>query len=126
MSDLQEVQLTREQILGANDLPSVKVPVPEWGPGAVVYVKSMTGAERDAFESQVVEGRGPDRTVNVQNIRARLCARCIVNAGGTPLFTDADVEALGAKSAKVLDRIFEQAQKLNGLRKEDVDELGKP
>ena len=39
------------------------------------------------------------------------------------VFTDDQAEALGKKSAKVLARLYNVAAKLNGLSKEDVEEL---
>lgn len=40
--------LTREQILGAQDIKSELVDVPEWGEGAQVRVGMMSGTARDA------------------------------------------------------------------------------
>ena len=37
--------LTREQILGLSDLPREEVRIPEWG--GVVFVRALTGSERD-------------------------------------------------------------------------------
>ncbi len=37
--------LTGEEILGADDLPTEVVPVPEWD--GTVIVRTLTGAERD-------------------------------------------------------------------------------
>ena len=45
---------------------------------------------------------------------------------GHRLFTDEDAEALGEKSGVALDRVWEVAQRINALRKEDVEALGKP
>ena len=44
--------LTRDQILQANDLVTETVEVPEWG--GSVFVKSLTGVERDQFEAAIV------------------------------------------------------------------------
>lgn len=115
--------LTKAQILDADDLPSELVDVPEWG--GLVRVRTMTGVERDAFEQAIMEGRGDDRTVNLRNIRAKLAALTITNGDGVLMFGDAEVHALGRKSALALDRIFGVAQRLNGLTGEDVDELAK-
>jgi len=41
------------------------------------------------------------------------------------LFTDADVKALGMKSAVALQRVFDVAQRLSGITSDDVDELAK-
>lgn len=116
--------LGREQILSAQDLEKELVEVKEWG--GAVYVRALTGTERDAFEASMVDQRGKSRTINLKNLRARLCALTICDEEGNRLFSDADVEELGKKSAAALTRVFEVAQRLSGLSQEDVEELGKP
>ena len=111
--------LTRDQILQADDLPYEDVDVPEWG--GAVRLRSLTGAERDAFETSIVQGN--DR--NMRNIRARLVVLCIVDDEGNRVFKDNEAPALGKKSAKALDTLFAVAQKLNGLSNDDVDDLAK-
>lgn len=113
--------LTREAILQAQDLPYEDVEVPEWR--GIVRVRGLTGAERDAFEQSIVEQRGKNTRMNLRNIRAKLVALCCVDEQGNRIFTDDDVELLGKKSAAALNRIFEVAQRLSGLRPEDVEEL---
>lgn len=116
--------LGRDQILSAQDLEKELVEVKEWG--GAVYVRALTGTERDAFEASMVDQRGKSRTINLKNLRARLCALTICDEEGNRLFSDADVEELGKKSAAALTRVFEVAQRLSGLSQEDVEELGKP
>lgn len=113
--------LTRDQILQADDLRSEDVPVPEWG--GVVRVRGLTGTQRDAFESDVVVMNGRDVQRNTRNIRARLVALTVVDEEGKRLFTHQDVEALGNKSARALDRVFSAASSLSGLSDADVEEL---
>ena len=48
--------LTKEQILRVKDIETRKVNVPEWG--GDVMVRSLTGAERDYFESKLVDQSG--------------------------------------------------------------------
>jgi len=115
--------LTREAILGVSDLPTEDVPVPEWG--GVVRVRTLTGAERDAFEGSIVEKRGKKMVVKSDNMRARLVALAVVDEDGNRLFTDADVIALGKKSGAALARVFQVAQHLSGLTEDDVEELEK-
>ena len=115
--------LTRDQILAAQDLKTEEVKVPEWG--GSVRVRSLDGAERDEFEQQMLETRGANTRVNMRNSRARLVAASVVDEQGKTLFTPADVEKLGGKSAKALNRVFEVAQRLSGLTREDVEELAK-
>ena len=115
--------LTRETILNCDDLKKEVVPVPEWG--GTVTVTTMTGFQRDAFEQSIIETKGKSVTTNMENIRSKLCAHTIVDEDGKRLFSDADIRDLGGKSAAALDRIFAVAQRLNGLRDEDVEGLAK-
>lgn len=118
--------LTKEQILEADDLKREWVATPEWGKDSGVYVRTISGTERDQFETAMVQGRTANTAINLQNVRARLAVFCVVDEDGKRLFQDEDAAALGKKSCKALDRIFECAQRLNGMRKEDIEELGKP
>ena len=112
--------LNREAILGAADLLTEKVEIPEWK--GYVNVKTMTGTERDKFESDMLEQRGRKSSMNLKNYRARLCSLVAVDDNDERIFSNADAAELGKKNAKALDRIFAVAQKLNGLSPEDVEE----
>lgn len=113
--------LTREQILQADDLLLEDVEVPEWD--GTVRVRGLTGAERDAFESEIVQLKGKKASLNTQNFRAKLVARSVVDEDGQRLFSDRDAQVLGQKSAAALQRVFEVAQRLSGLSETDVEEL---
>lgn len=117
--------LSRDEILNCQDLQTETVDCPEWG-GAVI-VRPLSGAERDRFEQSnlIRKGKGSkiDFEVNGVNIRARLCYLCIVDESGKRLFTEHDVDALGKKNSAALNRVFEVAQRLSGLTKQDIEEL---
>ena len=114
--------LSREEILNASDIQIELVHVPEWG--GDVYVRGMSGAERDQFEATVISvGVGSDRSVNLENIRAKLCAMTICDAEGKKYFSSSDIKDLSKKSAIALQRIFTVAQRLSGLTQTDIDEL---
>lgn len=115
--------LTKKQILDADDIKYVVVPVPEWG--GDVRVKSLTGAERSDFESQVFEQRGEDVKANFKNYQVKLLVLAIVDEEGNQIFSESDVDILSVKSASAISRVFSAAQKLSGLRKEDIDDLTK-
>ena len=115
--------LSKTAILAAQDLQTEDVEVPEWG--GAVRVRSFTGRERDAFEASMVRGDGKDRKVDLTNMRARLVGLTVIDETGQRIFTDDEVDLLGAKSGAALDRVFAVAQKLNGLSGADVDELSK-
>jgi len=113
------MSLTRQEVLAADDLPRQEVQVPEWG--GTVFVRVLSGTERDAFEQSVAGPRGG--AMNLANVRARLVVLCATDASGERLFTDKDVVELGKKSAVALDRVFLAAQKLNGMTDADVEEM---
>ncbi len=115
--------LTKEQILGAQDIQTEIVEVPEWG-GAVI-VRGMSGKERDSFEASMIKGKGKSANVNLENLRAKLVSKCVVDEAGKRLFSDDDIPALASKSAAALNRVYEVAQRLSGVTDEDVDELTK-
>lgn len=113
--------LDKQSILAANDVAKELVHVPEWG--GDVYVKGMSGAERDKFESSIVKMNGKDQTFNMTNFRAKLASLTICDEAGKRIFTDADIIELSSKSALVLQRIFTVAQRLSGIGESDVKEL---
>ena len=113
--------LTKEQILGASDIVKEKVKVPEWG--GEVYVKGLTGAERDKFESSIIEMRGTTQKFNMINVRAKLACFALCDETGKRLFTDEEVNELAKKSANALQRVFDVAQKLSGIGNSDVESL---
>lgn len=113
--------LTRDQILDAKDITYEDVEVPEWG--GTVRVQALSGAARDQFEAALVAGKGKNRSVKLDNVRAKMVAASIVDADGKRLFTDADVRKLGEKSAAALQRVYTVAQRLSGLTDDDAEEL---
>ncbi|MCL5995492.1 MAG: hypothetical protein M1546_05475 [Chloroflexi bacterium] len=116
--------LTKDQILAVDDRQTEIVGVPEWG--GDVLVQGFTGIERDAFEAGVVTQKGKNTTVNLNNLRAKMVARSVVDPESHKrLFTDADVQGLGKKSAAALERVFDVARRLSGMSDNDVEELTK-
>jgi len=112
--------LKREEILSVSDIKLELVPVPEWG--GDVWVKGMTGAERDKFEGSFV-ALGKSGKLDMSDLRAKLCSFTVCDKDGKLLFTGKDIKALSQKSAAALQRIFKVAQRLSGIGEEDVKEL---
>lgn len=129
VEESSEKILSMTDILGANDLVVEKMFVPEWK--GCVFVRTLTGKERDEIESHMFQNKGKDTTVNTTNLRALMVANTLVTdeTGTKRVFKgkkfDEYVTALGGKSSKALDRIFSKAQELAGMRKGDVEELTK-
>ena len=124
-----------KMILSAVDSERGTVPCPEWaGPewDGTVTLQGLTGTQRDAFEAScrqvmpAVGGRQPEVVARLENVRAKLLVKCIIDPEtGERVFTEQQINALGEKSGKVLDRLFEKASELSGLSEEDVEDLAK-
>ncbi len=117
------VYLKKDEILKAQDFIFEDVDVPEWG--GKVRIRCMTGSERDAYEASVYEFKGGAMQLNREDLRSKLLARVLVDSQNERLFTDAEVKLLGRKNAKVIDRLFTIAQRINALSDDDVKKLEK-
>jgi hypothetical protein len=105
--------LTREQIFAALDLPVKDVDVPEWG--GHIGLRVMSGTEREEFEGSVLEAK--ERDESTKEFRAKLVAFCAVDANGERLFSLEHLEALGKKSAVVIDRLADVCLRINAMGK---------
>jgi len=112
--------LSRQAILEANDLKTETVSVPEWG--GEVFVRTMTGTERDRYECEAAAALKANRKIN---LRATVVARVVVDANGQRIFQDEDIPILGSKSASALERVYSVAARLARITEEDVKELEK-
>jgi hypothetical protein len=114
----------RDLILGADDLKTKAVPVPEWmdteGKPVTVYIKQMNGIDRLKWASgSFVDGK------TIDAYRERLLAYCLVDEKGEKIFSDADIAALGEKNGAVTLRLFLACDELNALSIEQVEEAVK-
>lgn len=114
--------LTKDQILQIEDLQIKDVFVKPWD--GYVRIRTMTAHERDQFEQEMFTNKGGKKE-RMDDIRANLVARTIVDEGGKRMFSDKDIKKLSSKSAAALDIIFDEAQKLNAVSNEDVEEIAK-
>jgi len=113
-------KLTKATILDADDLTTELVEVPEWE--VSLTVRTMTGSERDVFEDSISQATNNGR-VDLRGLKVKLVALTVLDDNGDRLFDDADLPALNKKSASAIDRIFQVAQRLNGLTDKDAKEL---
>jgi hypothetical protein len=112
--------LSPSEILAADDITTERVEVPEWG--GDVLVRAMSGKEKDAWETSLYDDEGTMR--KGVSLRASILAKSLVTKTGEYLFTDpAEIEALGLKSTKALDRIFAVAKKLSKVTDKDIAEM---
>lgn len=108
--------LSREAILGAPDLRTEDVSVPEWG--GDVRVRVLTGTERDTLGKSLM---GADGKADMTDYESKMLALCLVDEAGNRLFSDADVRALAGKSASALRRVYEVAERINAMGAGAVD-----
>ena len=114
--------LSRDQIVSADDTQSEIVNVPEWG--GEVKIIGLTGEEVDRYEASVLRLRKGKPDVALQNATARLVAWCMVDESNSRLFSnEADLKELGKKSGVALQRCFDVAARLSGLRPGDVEAM---
>jgi hypothetical protein len=107
--------LDKSLILAADDVKLEKVFVPEWK--GDVYLKVLSGTERDQFEDSYSEQK-------LKNFRVRFLLMTLCNDKGDRLFADNEGDILGRKSSIVIGRLFEKGWALNAFREADVDALG--
>lgn len=113
--------LTGDEILNADDRRPEEVPVPEWSGHKIVLVAAMAGEDRDRLEQEVAVTKGRI----IENVRAKVCARSIVDRDLNLVFDDSSIEALGQKNALALDRVFEVARRLSGLGEDVLKDMEK-
>jgi len=107
--------LSKAAILATDDKNIKRVQVPEWG--GEVGLRVLTGLERDKFEAMFTE-----KTTDKFKIRFVACSVC--NEEGERLFSDADLDALGEKSSRVINHLFDLAWEHSCLSQEAVEEAG--
>jgi hypothetical protein len=116
--------LTKDAILAASDLTTEVVECPEWG-GSVV-IRSMTGAQRDAYEQSLMQkNEDGSLAVDTDAMKVKLIVFAAVDDAGNPLFTADDIHALSGKNAAVIERLATVATRLSGLGRNAADEAAK-
>jgi hypothetical protein len=112
----------RDQILGRATATPNLVPI---GHGAWpdLYVRTMTAADRDAWEGEQYTAAKAGNGFN--NVRAKLVARTVVDGEGKRVFVDADAVTLGQLPADEIRHVFDIAARVNALTPDDAKELEK-
>lgn len=119
--------LSREKLLQKQKLEIVKVNL---GDGDFVYVREMTGHERNEFEANILRavrdprGRVKDYEVTLRDYRAKLAVVTVCDEKGELLFKPTDVQTLSHNiGAARLEKIINEAQRLNAITEEDKEAL---
>ena len=121
--------LNRSQLLEKEELQIEKI---EFENGDFVYVRQMTGHERDTFEQSLLTKKR-DNKGNVvaieqatEDFRAKLAVQTVCDENGNLLLKRDDYLRLSMNiSAAKLEKIIEVAQRINAIGEKDKEELVK-
>lgn len=111
--------LSRQEILDRKKPKTETVPIPG---GGEVLIRVMSGTDRDSFEAGNYKTVGKEVKWDMANARARLAVRCLCDAEGNRLYTDAEAPQVGEVDAVFLDAVYTAARKLNRLTAAEEEE----
>ena len=109
--------LSREEILGAQDRDMEEVPVPEWG--GTVFVRAIGATAKERIAQGMLDENG--KATNMVGFRAAFAAGSICDQAGNLLFSARDIEVLGEKSEKALDRVLDVGRRLSKMEAGGVE-----
>lgn len=115
--------IDKQAIFDADDLRMERVPVPEW-PCSELWVKVMSGRERDEWET-LVHDRNQKNRLDLKGIRGLLVVLTAADETGQRVFDTGDLEKLQEKNSTVLDRLSSVAMTVNGVGDTEMEELKK-
>lgn len=113
--------LTREQIEAIDDMTAqmVEVDVPEWGGSA--FIRPLEVGELDDYSNKVMRAR--QKGEGLANFRAELVAKCLCDAKGVRLYSDAEVAILAKKNGVVVNRLYEVCDKINDIAPKKIEDV---
>lgn len=118
--------LTRDQILvAARDAKIERATLTIPALGGDIYVRGMSGTERDEFEEglKIRKGRRAGQT-DQRNFRGKLAVKVVVDEQGERLLRDEDAAIFGKLPSGVLDQIISRCMELSGMTDDAADDLG--
>jgi hypothetical protein len=111
----------RDTILGASDIRTESVTIPEWG--VTVEVRGLTGTQRAKLMRTGFDQQG---TVDFEKLYPELVIAATFDpATGEAVFTEADRDALNGKSSSALERLAQAAMRVAGMTAQAVEETEK-
>jgi len=118
--------LDKKALLAKEELEVVKV---DLGKGDHVFVRQMTGRERDKFEQSLIkENKNAEGGFEkaLDDFRAKLAVVTVCDENGVLLLSIGDAATLSQNmSARRLEAIVNKAQELNKITEEDKEALVK-
>jgi hypothetical protein len=110
----------RDALLGAK-VKIETLDLSELGVDEPVFVKGLTSAEMDAYQTSMLKNPGTTKqSSNLSNMRAKLCVYAICDEKGNREFTEpGDVDRLAQLDGAIINKIFGVARRLSGMMGED-------
>jgi hypothetical protein len=118
---------SKASILALQDLGEpIRFHVPEWDKGTpaedgIVFLRRPTANDRDSWEIYCQDHAKKPKSI----WRAKLASMLLCDEAGKLLFSQAEIEKLGEKSAAALNRIWKRGLELMTISDEEVAELEK-
>lgn len=112
----------RDQVLQNAKLQIEPVEIPEWN--LTIWVRELTVDERDQMIASQAsfDNQGEMQDFDPRGIVALLFTLTACDENGDRLFNDDETSIVADLPVGGVDRVFEVAQRINRLRKSDVDE----
>jgi hypothetical protein len=107
------VPLSKQQIQDACRKPPVEFDVPELG--GSVLLRYLPSSEKDAFEAWMADTQTKKGFLGVKDFRARLVAKCMVEADGRRMYEENQIGDLAALLGSVVETIYEQCERMNHM-----------
>ena len=118
--------LDRDTLLSLEDAEIEEVDMDKWWPGKKVFVRSMTVADRDAFEAEGLKREGKGKKTRyvptLKDTRSRLLVRCLCDASGVLIFGPEDAPQLARKHSGAMEHLTDIARRINEMSGSDDEE----
>lgn len=124
----------RDLLLGdLFDIETKTVPMPEWGEGVTITLKTISAEARDAYETQIYTEASEDATDEeieslrmdkLVNIRSKFLMYCICDPDTLELiFAPEDAERFGQHKANSINKLFKVCTEMNGIENSMIVEV---
>jgi hypothetical protein len=115
--------LSRQEFLQRTPRRYEDVPLPV--KGGTVRIRSLTEAEKEAFEAAMLTDSGQVKRSAMRSARRRLILLCLVDDAGELLLQPTDIDALADLDGADLAVLQDAAMKHVGFKASDLDNLEK-
>ena len=119
--------MTKEEIFNRikTCFETIEVPVDELGKGTIFKLKALSGADYDNYQRMLSDKTGPSGISDTSEMRPFALQMSIIDEEGNLLFSKDDIAKINELPSTVLDRIFVEMAKLNGMDEAALEQAEK-